>query len=105
MEVKNGVALVGVAIWRVAVPVFVRMMVCCVAVGPGTLLKTRAVGLRARPGSGLPKPVSCAVTGVVLVGMVRVPVMGPVVAGANWRLRKQEALGVREPVQGCPPVG
>src|SRR5271170_7962689 len=105
VETKKGVALVGGAICRVAEPVLVRVMVCCVEVEPGTLLKMRAVGLRARPGSGLPKPVSWAATGVVLVGMVRVPVSGPVVVGVNWRLRKQEALGAREPVQGWPPVG
>jgi hypothetical protein len=62
VEEKLGVALVGVAIWRVAELVLVRVMVCCVAVvawfPEGTLLKMRAVGLRARPGSGLPKPVS-----------------------------------------------
>src|SRR5271155_5668734 len=57
--------------WRVAVPVLVRMMFCCVEERPGTLLKMRAVGLRERPGSGEPKP-------------VRVEVMGPVEA---WRMR------------------
>ncbi len=88
----------------VAELVLVRVMVCCVAVGPGTLLKMRAVGLKARPGSGLPKPVRWATTGVG-VGMVRVPVSGPAVVGENWRLRKQEALGARGPVQGWPPVG
>jgi len=51
---KAGLALVGGAIWRVAVPVLVRVMVCWVAVGPGTLAKLRAVGLRARPVSGEP---------------------------------------------------
>jgi hypothetical protein len=65
------VVLVGIAICRVAEPVLVRVMVCWVAVGPGTLLKMRAVGFRARPGSELPKPVSWAVTGVVEVGIVR----------------------------------
>ena len=42
----------GVAIWSGVVPVLVRVMVCVVAVGLGTLLKMRAVGLSARPGSG-----------------------------------------------------
>ena len=54
VEVKLGVALVGVAIWRVAEPVLVRVIVCWVAVGPGTLLKIKAAGLRVRPLSGLP---------------------------------------------------
>src|ERR1700736_2322807 len=94
---KFAVVFVGVAIWRVAEPVLVRVMVCCVAVGPGTLLKMRAVGLRARPGSGLPKPVSGAVIEVVEVGMVRVPVRGPVVVGVKRRLTKQEALGAKDP--------
>ena len=67
--------MVGAAIWRLVVLVLLTVMVCCVAVGPGTLLKMRVVGFRARPGSGLPKPVRIAVTGVELVGMVRVPVM------------------------------
>src|ERR1700680_2898756 len=80
-------------------------MVCWVAAGPGTLLKMRAVGLRARPGSGLPKPVSWAVTGVEEVGMVRAPVRGPVAVGAKITLTKQEALGAREPLQVGPPVG
>jgi hypothetical protein len=89
----------------VAEPVLVKVMVCCVAVGPGTFEKISAVGLRARPESGLPKPVSCAVTGVVEVEMVRVPVSGPVDVGLKIRLRKQEALGVSWPVQAGPPVG
>src|ERR1700733_4101654 len=88
VELKFAVAVVGVAIWRVAEPVLVRVMVCCVAVGPGMLLKVRAVGLRARPGSGLPKPVSWAVMGFEVVGIVRVPVAGPVVVGVKMRLRK-----------------
>ena len=104
-EAKNGVALVGVEIWSAALPVLVRVMICCVAVVPGTLLNVTAVGLKERPGSGLPKPVSVVVAGVVLVGMVRVPVRRPVVVGENRRLRKQEALGARAPVHDCPPVG
>ncbi len=101
VEVKFGVAVVGVAIWRLAELVLVRVMVCWVEVGPGTLLKMRAVGLRARPGSGLPKPVRVAVT----VPMVRVPVSGPVVVGVKVMLTKQEALGARGPLQVGPPVG
>src|SRR5882757_5397481 len=80
-------------------------MVCCVEVGPGTLLKRRAVGLRARPGSGLPKPVSWAVTGVVEVGMVRAPLSWPVEVGVKIMLTKQEALGARAPMHVGPPVG
>src|SRR6266851_992642 len=105
VETKLGVVLVGGAIWRVAEPVLVRVMVCWVAVGPGTLLKMRVVGLRARPGSGLPKPVRGAVIGVVEVGMVRVPVSGPVAVGVKITLTKQELLGAREPLQAAPPVG
>src|SRR5258707_5313506 len=90
VEAKLGVVVVGVAIWRAAELVLVRVMVCCVAVGPGTLLKMRAVGLRARPGSELPKPVSWAVTGVVEVGIVRVPVRGPVAVGGKMMLTKHE---------------
>ena len=80
-------------------------MVCCVEVMPGTLLKMSAVGLRERPGSGLPKPVSCEVAGVVLVEMVSVPVRGPVDVGLKRMLTKHEALGASEPVQAGPPVG
>ena len=53
---------VGAAIWRVAVPVFLRVMVCCVADAPGTLSKISEAGVRERPGSGAPKPVRAAVT-------------------------------------------
>src|SRR5271168_774263 len=102
---KFGVVVVGVAIWRVAEPVLARVMVCWVAVGTwfsvGTLLKMRAVGLSARPGSGLPKPVS----GAVMLWRVRVPVRGPVEVGAKMTLMKQDALGVRGPLQAGPPVG
>src|SRR5712675_2418351 len=80
-EAKLGVVLVGFAIWRVADPVLVRVMVCWVAVGPGTLWEMGAAGVRARPGSGLPKPVSWVVIGVAEVGIVRVPVRGPVAVG------------------------
>src|SRR5437879_5127569 len=73
VEAKVGVVLVGVVSCRVAEAVLVRVMVCLVEVGAGTVLKMRAVGLRARPGSGLPKPVRGAVTGVVEVGIVRLP--------------------------------
>src|SRR6266849_10131829 len=106
VQAELGVVLVGGAIWRVAEPVLVRVMVCWVAVGPGTLLKMRAVGLRARPGSGLPKPVRGAVIGVVEVGVVRVPVRAPVVVvGVKITLTKQEVVGAREPLQAGPPVG
>ena len=105
LEEKLGVALLGVAIWRVAELVLVRVMVCCVAIGPGTFEKVRAAGVRERPESGLPKPVRREVTGVEDVGMVRVPVSGPVVVGVKMMLRKQEALGARSPVQVWPPVG
>jgi hypothetical protein len=37
--------------------------------------------------------------------MARVPVRRPVVVGVKMRLRKQEALGARLPVQAWPPVG
>ena len=69
------------------------------------MLKMRAAGLKARPGSGLPKPVSWAVIGVVEVGMVRVPVRVPVAVGVKITLTKQEALGARGPLQAVPPVG
>ena len=80
-------------------------MACCVAVGPETLLKMRAVGLRERPGSGLPNPVRGAVTGPMLVGMVRVPARGPVPMGLKMTLMKQEAFGSSGPLQMGPPVG
>ena len=67
VELKVGVAVVGVAIWRVAELVLVRVMVCWVEVVPGTLLKMSEVGLKARPGSGVPKPVSAAVMGLLVV--------------------------------------
>src|ERR1700722_1973210 len=40
--------------WLLKARVLVMVMVCCVAVGSGMLLKTRAVGLRLKPGSGEP---------------------------------------------------
>jgi hypothetical protein len=85
----------------VAEPVLVRVMVCRVEVGPGTLLKRRAVGLRERPGSGEPKPVRLE----VMLPMVRVPVRVPAAVGVKMTLVKQEALGAREPEQAWPPVG
>ena len=105
MVVKLGVELLGVPICRVAAPVLVRRMFCWVAVRPGTLLKMRAVGLRARPGSGEAKPVRAAVIGPYEPGTVRVPVRLPVAVGAKTTLKKQEALGARGPLQGEPPVG
>jgi hypothetical protein len=105
VEEKFGVTLVVGAIWSVAELVLVRVMVRCVAVGPETLVNVRAVGLSEMPGSGLLKPVRSAVTGDDEVGMVRVPVKGPVVVGAKVMLRKQEALGARSPVQIWLPVG
>ncbi len=51
----------GAAIWSWVAPVLVRVMVCWVATVPGTLAKTSALGLRARPGSGEPNPLSAAV--------------------------------------------
>src|SRR5438046_1802882 len=86
VEAKLGVVLVGVAICRVAELVLVRVMVCLVEVGPGTLLKMRAVGLRARPGSGLPKPARGAVIVVVDVGIVRLPLSWPVAMGVKMML-------------------
>jgi hypothetical protein len=65
----------------------------------------REVGFRARPGSGLPKPVSWAVIGAVEVEIVRTPVRGPVALGVKITLTKQEALGATEPEQAGPPVG
>jgi hypothetical protein len=97
--------VVGGAIWSVAEPVLVRVMVCCVAMGPGTFEKMSAAGLRARPGSGLPNPVRVAAMRVVVVGIVRVPVKLPVVLGVKRMLTKQEALGAREPEHAAPPVG
>jgi len=105
VEVKLVVVLVGVPIWSVAELVFVRMMFCCVAVGPGTLLKMRAVGLRETPGSGEANPVSEAVAGPKEVEIVTVPVREPVAVGEKLTLKKQEALGASWPVQAAPPVG
>src|SRR3984885_10288076 len=100
---KLGVAVVGVAIWRVAELVLVRVMVCWVEVGPGALLKMRAVGFRARPGSGEPKPVSGAAAAlVVVVWRVRRPLRWPLAVGGKVIWRKQEAAGARGPVQGMP---
>ena len=68
-------------------------------------MKMSEVGLNARPGSGVPKPVSVAVMGPVAVWSVMVPARWPVVDGAKTALKKQEALGARVPLQGWPPVG
>src|SRR6202789_1311607 len=103
---KFSVAVVGVAICRVEAPVLVRVMVCWVEVGPGMLLKVRAVGLRATPGSGEPKPVSGAAAALeVVVWRVRRPLRWPVVVGEKVIWRKQEAPAARVPVQAEPPVG
>src|SRR5258705_311968 len=64
--------------------------------GPGMLLKMGGVGVRGGRGSGLPRPVRGAAMGVGEVGMVRVPVRGPVEVGVRMMLMKQEALGARE---------
>src|SRR5258708_7080062 len=69
----------GGGIWRVGERVWGRVMVCWVGVGRGRLWKISVVGFRGRRGWGLPKPVRGAVIGVVEVGIVRVPVRGPVV--------------------------
>ena len=50
---KFEIVTVGVSICSGVVPLLVRVMVCVMAVGPGTLLKMRAVGLSAMPGSGV----------------------------------------------------
>src|ERR1700691_5978967 len=90
---KFCVPVVGVAICRVAVPVLFRVMVCCVEVGPGTLLKVRAVGPRARPGSGEPKPVSGAAAALrPVVWRVRRPLRWPVAVGEEVSWREQEAV-------------
>src|ERR1700677_1991879 len=103
---KFCVPVVGVAICRGAEPVLVRVMVCGVEVGPGTLLKVRAVGLRERPGSGEPKPVMGAAAALrPVVWRVRRPLRWPVAVGEKVIWRKQEAAGAREPVQAGPPVG
>jgi hypothetical protein len=102
---KFCVAFVGEAIWRVAEPVLVRVMVCWVEVAPGTLLKVRAVGLRERPGSGEPKPVMEAAAALVpVVWRVRRPLRWPLVVGEKVTWRKQEAAGARMPMQVGPPV-
>src|SRR5437764_1178460 len=97
VEAKSGVVLVGVAIWRVAQPVLVRVMVWMVAVGPGTLLKTRTAGMRARAGWGLAKRVSGVVMGAggeeVVEVRVRVAVWGPAVEGVNWTPSQQLVQG------------
>ena len=101
---KLGVEVVGVPIWRVCVPVLVRVMVWWVEVGPGTFWKMRALGVRERPGSGEPKPVRGAVRVEAEVRMVSVPVRGPVAVGLRMIWRKQEAVEARVPVQAGPPV-
>src|SRR3981189_360528 len=91
---KFATALVGGAIWRVEAPVLVRVMVCCVEVGPGKLLKRGGGGW----GGGPAERVRGGLTGEVGGGMVRMRVRGPVVAGVKMRLTKQEVLGAREPL-------
>ena len=67
-------------------------------------MKMRAVGLRARPGSGEPKPVSVAVMGPLLVWRVRVPVRA---GGGGGEDDLEEAGGVGGEGSGAggPPVG
>jgi len=84
--------------------VLAKVMVCCVAVGPGTLRNTSASGLSERPESGEPKPVSAAVATEVPEEMVRVPVAGPVAVGAWTIWMKQEALEARGPLHAGPPL-
>jgi hypothetical protein len=76
VAVNAGELRVGVAICSRVELVLVRVMVCWVAVGPGRLLKMRVVGLRARPGSGVPVPVSWAVAVRLPACRLRVPVRG-----------------------------
>jgi hypothetical protein len=57
--------------------------VCCVDELPGTLLKTRALGVSDRPGSVDPYPVSAALAVELPACTVSVPVRGPAAEGAK----------------------
>ena len=103
--VKMAVVVERMPTWSGEGLVLVRVMVWRVEVGPGTFWKVRAVGERARPGSGLAKPVRAVVTGPAVVWRVRVPVRGPVMVGVKVTWTRQVASSAREPVQGRPPVG
>ena len=102
--VKLGSDTSGVPKDSVDAPVLVNVMVCVVAMLPGTSLKTRAVELIASPGSSEPKPLSAAVTVPPEVTMVSVPLRSPVAAGAKATCTKQLAVAASVPVQEAPPV-
>jgi hypothetical protein len=72
--------------------VLVSVTLCWVAVGPGTLLKTSAVGFSEAPGSGEPYPVNEAVAKATPACKVSVPVSGPAVVGAYATSTKQDAV-------------
>ena len=98
-------AVVGVAIWRVAVLVLVRVMVCWVEVGAGDVVEDEGGGVEREAGVGAPKPVSVAVADPAEVARVRVPERWPVAVGAKAISTKQEAVAASAPVQVAPPVG
>ena len=102
---KLELVAMGVAIWSGVEEVLVRVMVWRVALGPGRLLKLSAVGLRLRPGSVEPKPVSEVAMGPALVWRMRLPVRGPTAVGAKVSWKKQEAWGLRVPAQVGLPAG
>ena len=81
VAVKLEIVTVGVAIWSGTEPVLVKVMVWRVAVGSGMFWKVRVVGLRERPGSGAPKPVSCEEMVPAEVARVREPARWPVAVG------------------------
>jgi hypothetical protein len=63
--------------------VLTSVTVCCVDELPGTLLKTSALDVSARPGSADPYPVSAAVAVELPACTVSVPVRGPAAEGAK----------------------
>ena len=89
---KLAVAAVGTPTWTAEVLVFVTVMVCPVAVGPGMSAKVSASGLIATPGSDVPVPVREAVADVPPVVRVSVPVRLPVDVGAKDASMKHDAV-------------
>ena len=66
--------------------------VCCVDELPGTLLKTRALGVSDRPESAEPYPVRAAVAVELPACTLSVPVRGPAAVGAKSICTKQDAV-------------
>ncbi len=85
-------------------PLFVTVIVCCVADASGALAKRSEPGEKWRPGSAMPKPTSEAVTLPAPVATVSVPARVPIAEGANSTGIVQLSPLCSVPPHAVPPV-